>query len=266
MSPRTAAVRWHRSRPGTILLGLVLPVALCLSWQAAANAGLVDASLWASPATVAQAVAAQLADPQFRSDWAVSLTRYAEGTSTGIAIGLAAGLALGRSSLVRDLFALPLDAAKAVPIFTWIPLLSVWVGSGDPGKVTFIALVAAMPVLFNTIEGVLSLEPRHLELIRLYHLGRLARLTRVVLPGAAPSILSGVHQAVLYGWLATIGAEQLFEAGNGIGINITGFRQLYELNFVIADMLAIGLVGIVLDIGFRRIEFFLLRWREDRPV
>jgi len=257
---------WHGSRTGTILLGLVFPVAFCIAWQQAANAGLVNASLWASPSTVASAVVTQLGDPQFWLDWASSLTRYFEGTLLGIAIGLAAGIALSRSKLVRDLFALPLDAVKAVPIFTWIPLLSVWVGSGEPGKITFIALVAMLPVLFNTVSGVVSLEPRHLELIKLYNLGRLTRLTRVVLPGAAPSILSGVHQAVLFGWLATIGAEQLFEAGNGIGTNITGFRQLYELNFVIADMLAIGLAGIALDLGFGRIEFLLLRWREDHPV
>ena len=177
--------------------------------------------------------------------------------------GLAGGLALGRSALAREYFAPTLDAAKAVPLFTWVPLLSVWVGSGEAGKVAFIALAAAIPVLFNTAEGVLSLEPRHLELARLYHLGFITRFRRVVLPGAAPGILRGVHQALLYGWLATIGAEFLFEAGNGIGTNIMGARELYALDLVIADMLAIGLIGVAFDLGFGRVESSLLRWRED---
>jgi sulfonate transport system permease protein len=254
---------WSDSKLGTVALGLAFPAILALAWQGAANAGLVDADTWASPVTVAKAIATQVQDPQFWSDFGASLARDGQGTAIGIILGLVAGLLLGRSLLARQIFAPGLDAAKAVPLFTWIPLLCVWVGSGEAGKITFIALAAALPVLFNTAEGVASLEGSHLELIRLYHLGRFTRLRRVILPGAAPGILRGVHQAVLYGWLATLGAEFLFEAGNGIGTNIMGARQSYALDFVIVDMLAIGLVGAALDLGFGHIERYLLRWRED---
>jgi sulfonate transport system permease protein len=255
--------RWHNTRLGTLALGLAFPAALALAWQAAAAKGFIDPSIWASPCRVALAVATQAQDSQFWTDLGASLWRDAQGTTLGILFGLVAGLTLGRSAPAREYFAPTLDAAKAVPLFTWVPLLSVWVGSGEAGKIAFITIAAAIPVLFNTAEGVLSLEPRHLELIRLYHLGFVTRIRRVVLPGAAPGILRGVHQALLYGWLATIGAEFLFEAGNGIGTNIMGARELYALDVVIADMLAIGLIGIALDLGFGRIERSLLRWRED---
>jgi sulfonate transport system permease protein len=257
------ARRWTESRVGTLALGVAFPAALALVWQAAAATGVIDPTIWASPWLVAKAVASQARDAQFWTDMGASLWRDAQGTALGILLGLSAGLALGRSRLVRDFCGPTLDAAKAVPVFTWVPLLSVWFGSGEAGKIIFIALVTALPVLFNTAEGVLSLEPRHLELIRLYHIGRVARFRRVILPGAGPAILRGVHQAVLFGWLATIGAEFLFEAGNGIGTNINGEKELYALDFVVADMLAIGLVGIAFDLGFGRIEKFLLRWRED---
>jgi len=258
-----SARHWHDSRWGTLALGLAFPAALALVWQGAAAKGIIDSSVWASPWLVAKAVATQVQDPQFWLDLGASLWRDAQGTVLGILLGLGAGLALGRSALARDFFGPTLDAAKAVPIFTWVPLLAVWLGSGEEGKIAFITLVTALPVLFNTAEGVRSLEARHLELIRLYHLGRLTTFRRVVLPGAGPAILRGVHQAVLFGWLATIGAEFLFEAGNGMGTNINGFKELYALDFVVADMLAIGLVGIIFDLGFGRIEKFLLRWRED---
>jgi sulfonate transport system permease protein len=261
-----SARHWHASRLGTLALGVAFPAALALAWQAAAIKGIIDSSIWASPWLVAKAMATQVQDPRFWTDIGASLWRDAQGTALGILLGLIAGLALGCSALVRDFCGATLDAAKAVPIFTWVPLLSVWFGSGEAGKITFIALVTALPVLFNTAEGVLSLEARYLELIRLYHLGRVTKFRRVVLPGAGPAILRGVHQAVLYGWLATIGAEFLFEAGNGIGANINGAKELYALDFVIADMLAIGLIGIAFDLGFGRIERFLLRWREDRPA
>jgi sulfonate transport system permease protein len=258
-----SARRWHDTRLGTLGLGLAFPAALALVWQAAAAKGIIDPNIWASPWRVALAVATQVQDAQFWADLGASLWRDAQGTALGILFGVAGGLALGRSALAREYFAPTLDAAKAVPLFTWVPLLSVWVGSGEAGKVAFIALAAAIPVLFNTAEGVRSLEPRHLELTRLYHLEFVTRFRRVVLPGAAPGILRGVHQALLYGWLATIGAEFLFEAGNGIGTNIMGARELYALDLVIADMLAIGLIGVAFDLGFGRVERSLLRWRED---
>jgi sulfonate transport system permease protein len=259
-----SARRWADSRLGTLALGVAVPAALALVWQGAAAKGVIDPGVWASPWRVALAVAAQGQDPQFWSDLAGSLGRAAQGTALGILSGVAAGLLLGRAALARAFILPTLNAAKAVPLFTWVPLLSVWLGSGEAGKIAFITIAAAIPALFNTAEGVLSLEPRHLELARHFHLGFITRLRRVIIPGAAPGILRGVHQALLYGWLATIGAEFLFEAGNGIGANIMGARELYELDMVIADMLAIGLVGIGLDVGFGQAERFLLRWREDQ--
>ena len=93
-------------------------------------------------------------------------------------------------------------------------------------------------------------------------LSRPQTLRRVILPGAAPGILRGVHLALLYGWLATIGAEYFFQAGNGIGSNIMGARELFRLDLVVVDMIAIGLVGIVLDIAALKTEHFILRWQE----
>ncbi|HDR9490160.1 ABC transporter permease [Burkholderia stabilis] len=255
---------WHASRVATLALGLVLPCALAVIWQLAVDIGVVDAGVWASPALVARAVATQAIDPQFHTDMLASLRRDALGTVLGILVGLPAGLALGRFRTAQALFSPTLDAAKSVPIFAFVPLLSVWVGSGEAGKVTFIALVAALPVVFNAAEGAASLAAGHDELARLYRLRPLDRLRRVLLPASLPGILRGVHLALLYGWLATIGAEFLFEAGSGLGTNIMGAREMYALDFVTADMLAIGLIGIVLDLGFARAEAYLLRWRGEQ--
>lgn len=254
---------WHASRLVTLTLGLVLPCSLAAIWQLAVNAGVVDGGVWASPVLVARAVAAQAINPQFHTDMLASLQRDALGTVLGILAGLPAGLALGRSRAAQALFSPTLDAAKSVPIFAFVPLLSVWVGSGEAGKVTFIALVASLPMVFNTAEGAASLAAGHDELARLYRLRPLARLHRVLLPASLPGILRGVHLALLYGWLATIGAEFLFEAGSGLGANIMGAREMYALDLVTADMLVIGLIGIVLDLGFARAEAYLLRWRVE---
>lgn len=252
-----------RQRVATTALGLALPAAVAAIWQVAVNYNVIDSAIWASPVLVAQAFVTQVQDPQFWSDFGASLLRDMEGTILGIAVGLPTGLALGVSRILKDLFAPVLDAAKAIPIFTWVPFISVWLGSGEAGKITFIALAASLPVIFNTMEGVFSLEPRHTELGRLLRLNRFMRLRRVIIPGASPAILRGVHLAFLYGWLATIGAEYLFEAGSGIGTNIMGARELFRLDLVVVDIIAIGILGAVLDIGLTRGEHYLLRWKDQ---
>ena len=109
------------------------------------------------------------------------------------------------------------------------------------------------------------MEPAHLELARLLRLRPLARLRRLVIPGAAPAILRGLHLALLYGWLAAIGAEYLFEAENGIGTNIMAAREMFRLDLVVVDMIAIGAIGVILDLAFGRLERRWLRW-DDRKT
>ena len=247
------------SRVANLALGLALPVTLAVLWQVAASTNVIDPAQWASPTLVVQAFGTQFADPQFWTDLSASLVRAAEGTALGVVAGIPLGVGLGLSSTLRGLFAPVLDAAKAVPFFTWVPLLSVWVGSGEEGKVTFIALAAALPVLFSTIEGVFSIQPRHRELARLLKLRAATVLRRVILPGAAPGILRGVHLSLLYGWLGTIGAEYFFQAGPGIGGNIMGARELFALDIVVVDMIVIGLIGILLDNLARGAERYWLR-------
>jgi len=241
--------------------GLLLPVIVAAIWQGAASSALIDPTQWASPVLVAQGFVTQAQDPQFWADFGSSLLRFASGTAIGVLLGLPVGLALGLSATLRGYLSPTLDATKAVPFFTWVPLIAVWVGSGEAGKITFIALASSLPVLFNSMEGAFSVPPAHRELGRFLRLGWFTTLRRIILPGAAPGILRGTHMALLYGWLATIGAEYLFEAGTGIGTNIMGAREMFQLDIVVVDMIAIGLVGIALDAVAGVGEQYVLRWQ-----
>jgi sulfonate transport system permease protein len=245
----------------TATLGAVPLILLAALWQGAANAGLIDPQQWASPWLVVQAFGTQFSDPQFWTDLGASLVRGAEGTAIGILIGTLGGLGLGASGAARALVLPTLDSAKAIPIFTWVPLLSIWAGSGEGGKVTFIAIATALPALFSSAEGVISVPSAYRELTRQLCLPRLTAWRRAFLPGAMPGILRGLHLALLYGWLATIGAEYFFQSGAGIGGNIMGARELYALDLVVADMLVIGAIGIALDGTARALETYLLRWQ-----
>ncbi|EHP42389.1 alkanesulfonate ABC transporter permease [Cupriavidus basilensis OR16] len=86
-------------------------------------------------------------------------------------------------------------------------------------------------------------------------------LLRVVLPSASPSIFAGIHLALIYAWLATLGAEYMLVSGKGIGNTLTDGRENFWMDLVLFGVIVVGLVGFTLNWIASRIERRLLAWR-----
>ena len=84
---------------------------------------------------------------------------------------------------------------------------------------------------------------------------------RVVLPSALPSIFNGVHLALIYAWLATLGAEYLLTSGIGIGNLLTDGREHLWMDQVLLGIVVVGFVGFALNFIANHVEGRLLRWR-----
>ncbi|MDE1172628.1 MAG: ABC transporter permease [Parvibaculaceae bacterium] len=242
--------------------GVVFPLLLLLAWDLSVRFGLLDARLWASPEAVAATAREQLGDGSLLTALGASLRRDALGLLGGSLIGLILGGALGTVRLIDELLSPLLNGLKHIALFTWIPLMSIWLGNGETAKVTFIALAVFLPVMLNTYEGVRSVDPRFLEVARILKLSRLQTLRKVVLPAAAPSIATGLHLALIYGWLATIGAEYLFAVAPGIGSSIMEGREQFRMDLVLLGMAIIGGVGFLLNTAARRLQAHVLRWQD----
>lgn len=242
--------------------GVVFPLLLLLAWDLSVRFGLLDARLWASPEAVAATAREQLGDGSLLTALGASLRRDALGLLGGSLIGFILGGALGTVRLIDELLSPLLNGLKHIALFTWIPLMSIWLGNGETAKVTFIALAVFLPVMLNTYEGVRSVDPRFLEVARILKLSRLQTLRKVVLPAAAPSIATGLHLALIYGWLATIGAEYLFAVAPGIGSSIMEGREQFRMDLVLLGMAIIGGVGFLLNTAARRLQAHVLRWQD----
>jgi sulfonate transport system permease protein len=93
---------------------------------------------------------------------------------------------------------------------------------------------------------------------------RLQIFRRVVLPGAAPSILTGVKVGLVYAWLGTIGAEYLLAAAPGIGNLMIDGRESFRMDKVLLGVLIVGAVGHAISSAASAVETRLLRWRAVR--
>jgi sulfonate transport system permease protein len=165
------------------------------------------------------------------------------------------------SRLLENLVGPTLHTVKQFSLLAWIPLISVRFALGDLAKVVFLALAAFFPVALNTFEGIRGVPRELVEVARVFALTPLQLLCRVVLPAALPSIFNGVHLALIYAWLATLGAEYLLTSGIGIGNLLTDGREHLWMDQVLLGIVIVGLVGFTLNWLAGTIEARLLRWR-----
>ena len=135
-----------------------------LFWLAASRFGWVDPRFLPSPGSVASRAATELTTGTLAFDVAESLRRNLTGFAIGASAGLFLGLVLGFSRTAERIVGPTLLAFRQIALFAWVPLISVWFGGADAGKIAFIAVAAFQPVVINTWRGVRDLPAAYREL------------------------------------------------------------------------------------------------------
>lgn len=248
------------------LRGWILPVILVLSWFWVTHFNIVDTRLFVSPLAVLETAWKEIVSGQFFIAVGMSLWRDLTGFFIGTASGLIAGILLALSPFASRFFGPSFHTLRQVSLFAWIPLLSVWLGYTDTAMIVFIAVAAFYPVTLNTIEGVQGISKNWVEVARVYGFSRRQFLLRLLLPAAAPQIMTGLHLGLISAWLATIGAEFLLRSYGtvGIGDSVIRGRAGFHVDLIIFGMLIIGFVGYLINRLALRGEASLLRWLPRR--
>jgi sulfonate transport system permease protein len=237
--------------------GAVLPILLLLGWETASHTGLIDPRILPPLETVA----AGAWDPRLPGDLAASLLRDLAGFALGSVAGVLFGGMLGLSRIAERLLLPSFDFLKQIAIFAWIPLIAMWFGVGETAKIVFIALAAFTPVVINTVAGIHSTSRQLLEVGAVLTFGPWQRIRRILLPAALPAILTGLQLALIYAWLATIGAEYFMTAGPGIGTLIVEGRERFQMSEVMLGVVLLGAIGFLCARTAVALEAHLLRWR-----
>jgi sulfonate transport system permease protein len=243
------------------LRGAVLPLLLLVLWELASHGGVIDPRILPPLERVAHTAVDQIVRQGLLEHLGASLLRDMVGFTLGTALGLVVGLVLGLSRTAdRSVFP-TFNGLRQIAILAWIPLISIWFGVGEAAKVVFILAAAFIPVVLNTCEGVRSASLQLVEVARTLTFTRWQVITRLYLPSALPSIATGVHLALIYAWVASIGSEYFMAVGPGIGGLIIAGRERFEMDLVMLGVLILGLVGFLINRGASLIEARLLSWQ-----
>jgi len=190
-----------------------------------------------------------------------SLRRVAIGYGAAVIVGIPAGLLLGWYPAAAQVVNPTIQILRPISPIAWIPVAIVLFGVGDEASVFLIFIASFFPIVVSTISGVHNVPSMYRRAGRNFGLSPGKLLARVVLPAALPQMLIGLRIALGIAWLVVVAAEMI-AADSGLGYLVIDARnsgKRYDL--VVAAMLMIGLIGLALDLGFRRAETFKsIRW------
>jgi sulfonate transport system permease protein len=237
-----------------------LPVLILVVWDLLTRFGLVERIFLPAPASVGEAFVKLLVKDDLLNDFRISAATVLKGFGVGASIGLAVGMATGLSRTVEALLGPTLNAIRQVPTLAWLPLIILWMGAGDLGKNVLIAKAVFFPVFLNTLQGIRGTPREYIEVGRIFACGRLRLLRRIVLPSALPGIFVGLRFGAGISWAVLIVAEML-GARRGLGFLIMRAQELLHSDQLFVLIIIIGVVGFAIDVGLRRVEARLLRWK-----
>jgi NitT/TauT family transport system permease protein len=189
-----------------------------------------------------------------------SLQRFATGFLLAVAVGIPLGLLMAWFKWVDRIVSPAFDAVRFVAPIAWVPFAALWFGTGIGGPVLIIFMGAFPPVLINTYRGAKNVEPKYIEAAQMLGASHLRAITQVLLPAAVPSIVAGLRISAGLGWQSLVGAE-LIVASSGVGYLMVKGQASVSTATVMSGMVAIGAVGIVIDVALRRLQQFIEKRR-----
>lgn len=247
------------------LLLRVGSILLCLAaWQAASslrlNLGFIVFRNIPPPTEVARSALLLAHSPKLLSHLQASLFRVLAGYAAAVAVGVTAGFAVARSRRAADILSPPLELLRPIPAVAWIPLAILMFPSSEASMVFITFTGAFFPILLATIHGVENVDARLISSARSLGAPRGAILREVVLPGASPSIVTGLAIGMGTCWFCLVSAEMI-SGQFGIGYYTWEAYTLQNYPDIVVGMIIIGLLGMGSSWLVTRLGALLMPWR-----
>jgi nitrate/nitrite transport system permease protein len=178
---------------------------------------------------------------------AYSIYRVLTGFFLAALIAIPVGFLIGMSPLMYKALNPYIQVLRPISPLAWMPLALFVIKDSETSSIFVIFICSIWPMLINTAFGVAGVRRDWINVARTHELSPLRTATTVILPAAAPTILTGMRISIGIAWLVIVAAEMLV-GGTGIGYYVWNEWNNLDLSSVIFSILMIGLVGMVLDL------------------
>ncbi len=208
------------------------------------------------PAEVGQAIWDHISNPFYDAgpndkgigiQLAYSLLRVGAGFFLAAAVAIPLGFFIGMSEVFRKAVDPYVQILKPVSPLAWMPLALYTIQDSNLSSVFVIFICSIWPMLINTVFGVATVRKEWLNVARTLEVSHARMAWRVILPAAAPTILTGMRISIGIAWLVIVAAEMLV-GGTGIGYYVWNEWNNLSITGVISAIFFIGVIGMILDL------------------
>lgn len=246
-------------------LALAVPLILAGAWELASRSGALDRSLFSSPSDVFRELTFSAASGQLWMHIGATCLRLFWGFLAGAAVATALGTLTGASSLSRRLLDPILQSVRSIPSLAWVPLFILWLGIGEPPKITLIAVGSFFPVYLSLSSGIRGVDRKLVE-AGLACRKRGWRLIReVYLPATLPAYHVGLRSGLGLGWMFVVAAE-IMGASRGVGYLLVDGQATGRPAIMIAAILLFALLGKATDSLLVAGGAYLLGWQDTFEI
>jgi sulfonate transport system permease protein len=252
--------RHRRLQLRDIGLAVLTPVVLLLAWELAALTGLLDRRLFTPPSQILARGWEMIVGGDLWIHIGATVARLAAGLVLGAVAGIVVGLLMGVWRPARAALGPTFTALYALPKIAILPLLLLIFGLTETPKVLSVAISVFFVVQINTLAGIVQIDARILEAARAYRASGWRLFRYVLLPGATPSILTGLRVSAGMA-VIVVTAVEFVASNNGLGYLIWNSWQLFQPQTMFVGLITVSVIGALVTGLVIALERVVLPWR-----
>ncbi|VTU22123.1 Putative aliphatic sulfonates transport permease protein SsuC [Variovorax sp. SRS16] len=248
----------------SLTISTLAVIVLALAWQIVSTSGWIPQGYLPSPAELFRETVVLVRegykDASLWQHIEISLYRTLAGFALGVLFGVPLGLLTGFSR-VGGAIASPIMAfVRPIPPIAFIPMVVLYFGLGEVGKVILIFWTSFNYVHVNAHAGAANVPIAYLRAAKSLGLTRFQLFTRIVFPASIPQIFTGLKVAMALSWAVVVAAE-LTGAQSGLGYMIADAALTFRIPVVFIGIALIGAIGLLLNLFLNLLESRLVHWR-----
>lgn len=174
---------------------------------------------------------------------------------TGISFGILTGWNRKADALLTPLF----TAFRSIPPLAWIPLITIWFGTGEGSQILIVYTGCIASIVVNTQAGLKNVTKMYLDVGTVFNASPRQMLFQIAIPSSLDAIFAGVRTSTSAAWMVVLAAEML-GGKSGVGFLIVRGMDSLDLPLVLMSMIVIGIVGAMLAIVTQIVEGVLCPW------
>lgn len=238
-----------------LLIGSLSFIGIGLLWELVVLLGSWKAEVFPGPVKVLQGLWELAASGVLWQHIVASLYRVTVGFYLAVITAVPLGILLGKMPIAHNLFNPVIQFLRPISPLAWIPIAMLLYGIGDRPAIFLIFLASFFPMVVATYISVSTINPIYFRVASNFGFSRWEVLWKVIFPAITPDVVTALRLTVAVAWLVVVAAEMI-AVRSGLGFLILDSRNALRMDYVMAGMIVIGVIGLMLDLVMQNMSRF----------